>query len=379
MIKVLHIITGLSTGGAEMSLYRLLAKRSANYNHHVISLSTIGEVGTRIEELGISVEALEMRPGIPDPLAIFQLARKLKTLKPDLVHTWMYHADLIGGISARLAGVPAVMWGIRHSNLSPKLNKRATLAVVKVCSWLSNYIPDRILCCSEVARDIHIKVGYCADKFVVIPNGIDLARYKPDTLARESVRAELGLSENTPLIGIIARFDSQKNHEGFIRAAGLLHTQQPAVHFLLAGRNIDIKNADLDRWMKKAGLHEVCHLLGQRDDIPRLMAALDISTSTSSGEAFPNVVAEAMSCGVPCVVTDVGDSAYIVGDAGLVVNPGDMRELADAWEKLLSLLPDERRYLGERARARVAENFELGSIVVRYENLYEELLKSKYC
>lgn len=360
-----------------MSLYRLLSRLSESYCPHVISLSTIGEVGKRIQQLGIPVESLGMKPGRPNPFAIYQLARKLKGLRPDLVHTWMYHADLIGGISARLAGVPAVTWGIRHSNLSPKQNKRTTLAVVKVCSWLSHHIPDRILCCSEVASAIHVKVGYPAEKLLIIPNGIDLAQYTPDKSARDSVRIELGLSEQTTLIGLIARFDSQKNHEGFIRAAGLLHAQKPGVHFLLAGRDIETNNTDLVRWIKEAGIHEVCHLLGQRDDVPRLMAALDISTSSSWGEAFPNVVAEAMACGVPCVVTDVGDSAYIVGDAGKVILPGDDAALADAWNTLIALPHEERIALGMRARVRVAENFELGAVVKRYESFYEDLVGLK--
>ena len=377
MIRITFVITGLNTGGAEMSLYRLISRLSNKYQPHVISLSDIGDMGKRILDLGVPVEALGMRPGIPNPLAIFQLAQYLKRLKSDLVHTWMYHADLIGGLAARIARVPAITWGIRHSNLSPDQHKRATLAVVKVCSGLSRHIPDRILCCSDVARDVHVKVGYPADKLVVIPNGIDLTQYSPDASARESLRSELGLSADTQLVGIIARFDSQKNHEGFIRAAGLLHAQRPDIHFLLVGRDLDKNNADLERWMKDAGVTGVCHLLGQRDDVPRLMGALDISTSSSWGEAFPNVVAEAMACGVPCVVTDVGDSAYIVGNTGRVVPPGDNILLADAWESLLALPYDERTRLGGKARERVAMNFELGEVVKRYESFYEELINSK--
>lgn len=360
-----------------MSLYRVLSGRSPNVQAHVISLSSIGEVGKRIQELGVPVQALGMRSGVPNPLAIVQLVRKLRRLKPDLVHTWMYHADLVGGISARLAGVPAVTWGVHHSNLSPQQNKRTTLVVVKVCSWLSHHIPDRIFSCSDVAREIHVNIGYPAEKFTVIPNGINLAHYSPDPAARNSVRNELNLSEETRLVGIIARFDSQKNHEGFMQAAGLLHAQRPDVHFLLAGRGMDKDNADLERWMKEAGVSDVSHLLGQRDDVPRLMAALDISTSSSWGEAFPNVVVEAMACGVPCVVTDVGDSAYIVGDTGLVVKPGDMSGLADAWEKLLQLPPRERQELGRLARTRVADNFEITRIVALYEEYYKNTVRVK--
>jgi glycosyltransferase involved in cell wall biosynthesis len=371
------VITGLDTGGAEMSLYRLLSRLSHRFNPHVISLSTIGPVGRRIADLGVPVEALGMKPGRPNPLAIIRLAGRLRALNPDIVHTWMYHADLIGGLATRLARVPALTWGVRHSNLSAEQNKKSTLAVVKVCSWLSHSLPDRILSCSEVARDIHIKIGYPADKFTVIPNGIDLSLYAPETSARASVCKELGMPYTTPLIGVIARFDSQKNHEGFIRAAGQLHAQRQDVHFILAGRGVDCANPDISRWLAEARVSEVCHLLGQRDDVPRLMSALDISTSPSWGEAFPNVVAEAMACGVPCVVTDVGDSAYIVGDTGKVIAPGDTAALVDAWKVLLDLPIKAREELGMRARIRVEENFELDAVVMRYQQFYDDLVATK--
>jgi len=360
-----------------MSLYRLLSGLSADLSPYVISLSNRGTIGKRIQDLGVPVETLGMKSGMPSPLMIFRLVQKLKKLKPDLVHTWMYHADLIGGISARLAGVPAVTWGIRHSNLSPNRNKLSTLVVVKACSWLSRHIPDRILCCSKTARDIHVGVGYSAEKFSIIPNGIDISQYVPDAFSYKSVREELGLSVDSHLIGLISRFDSQKNHEGFIRAAGLLHARRPGVHFLLAGRGVDVENSELVGWIREQEVREVCHLLGQREDIPRLMSALDILTSNSWGEAFPNVVVEAMACCTPCVVTDVGDSAYIVGDTGKVVLPGDDAALVSAWETLLSLTNNVRIELGEKARERVAKNFELDEVVKQYQLFYEELIGLK--
>lgn len=209
---------------------------------------------------------------------------------------------------------------------------------------------------------------------VVVPNGFDLARFKPDAGARRAVRAELGVGDDTPLVGLIGRFDLQKNHAGFFEAAGGLHRRLPAVHFVLAGKGIDGGNRDLMRMVEAAGVRHVTRLIGLRSDIPRLMAALDVLASSSSyGEAFPNVLGEAMACGVPCAVTDVGDSAYIVSDTGRVIRSGDMAGLAGALEELLGLPPAERTVLGERARVRVAEHFEIGQVVKRYEAFYEEL------
>jgi glycosyltransferase involved in cell wall biosynthesis len=375
-LNLTFIITGLSTGGAEIMLLKLLERLdAARFSPQVISLTSLGEIGPRIQALGISVEALEMRPGmIPNPITFARLVRRLKAIKPDIVHTWMYHADLVGGLAARMARVPAVGWAIHHSNLSSNYNSCATLAVVKACSLLSGWLPNQILSCSETARHIHVAYGYPAKKMVVIPNGFDIKTFQPDASARIRVRNELGITQGTPLVGIVGRFNPQKNHFGFIEAATYLHCKVSSVHFLLAGKDLDQNNNELMQAIKQANLINKIHLLGLRSDVPSLMSALDVYASSSYGEAFPIVLGEAMACGVPCVVTDVGDSAYIVGDTGRVVAPGDMTGLAAAWEQLLALPDSERRALGERARARIAENFEIGAVVKRYEAFYEELL-----
>lgn len=372
-MRVAIIITGLNAGGAEIMLLKVLERLDARFSPHVISLTTLGEIGPRIQALGIPVESFGMRPGVPSPLAFFRLVRRLKALTPDVVHTWMYHADLLGGLAARLAGVPTVAWGIRNGNLDRDQTKLSTRVVVSACARFSRWVPDRILSCSEVARQVHVDYGYAAEKMVVVPNGFDLARFQPDALAKASVRAELGVGGDTPLVGLIGRFDPQKNHAGFFEAARCLHRRLPTVHFVLAGKGVDEGNHELMRVVEAAGVRHVTHLLGLRSDISRLMAALEVLASSSYGEAFPNVLGEAMASGVPCTVTDVGDSAYIVGDAGRVVSPGDMAGLAAALEDLLSLPLVKRTALSERARARVSEHFEIGRVVRQYEAFYYEL------
>lgn len=375
-MRIAFIITGLSTGGAEMMLYKVLERLDRwRFTPHVISLTTLGELGPRISALGVPVEAMGMQPGLPSPFGFFQLRQRLKHLKPEIVHTWMYHADLLGGLAARLAGIAAVGWCIRNGDLDSEKTKLATRAVVRLCAAISKRVPMRILSCSEKSRQVHVACGYAADKISVVPNGFDIERFKPDSDARRSVRAELGIGDQVPLVGLVGRFDTQKNHEGFFVAAHLLHQRLPHAHFALAGKGIDADNAQLRLAIGKADVGANAHLLGLRDDVPRLMAALDVLVSASSyGEAFPNVLGEAMACGVPCVVTDVGDSAYIVGDTGRVVSAGDMPGLATAIEALLSLPAPEKRTLDSRARARVCANFEIGQVVRQYEAFYESLL-----
>lgn len=374
-MRIIFIITGLSTGGAEMMLLKVLERLDRQrFAPRVISLTTLGELAPCIAALGIPVNAVGMKPGLPSPPGFFRLVRLLKRLNPDVVHTWMYHADLLGGLAARLAGVSAVGWCIRNSNLDRDKTKFSTRAVVSLCASMSKWVPSRILSCSEKARQVHVGSGYAAEKMVVVPNGFDLTRFKPDIDARHRVRAELGITDQTPLVGLIGRFDPQKNHAGFFEAAGMLHRHMPQVHFVLAGKDIDMGNAALMQAITQEGVLANTHLLGLRNDIPELMAALDVLASSSYGEAFPNVLGEAMACGVPCVVTDVGDSAYIVGDTGRVVASGDMTGFAAALEALLALPPSEKAALGERAHARVAKYFEIGKVVRQYEDFYETVL-----
>lgn len=376
MTRLCLIITGLSTGGAEMMLLKLLKGLDRErFTPEVISLTTLGDIGLQLQSMGVPVVVLGMSAGRFDLRGFWFLVRHLRHVSPHVVHTWMYHADLIGGLAARLAGVRALAWGIRQSNLDPEFNKTSTLHVVRSCAWLSRWIPRRIVTCSERARTVHVAAGYFADKMVTIANGFDLTQFQPDAAARSAIRAELGLAPDTQLVGLVARDDPQKNHLGFVQAAAAVHAALPRCHFVLAGQGIDRANTPLGQAIAHAGLQGHVSLLGRRDDVPRLMAALDVLASPSHGEAFPNVLGEAMACGVPCVVTDVGDSADIVGDTGRVVAPGEMGDMAQQLLAMLRMPVEQRQALGVRARARVQERYELGAVTRQYECFYSQMLK----
>jgi glycosyltransferase involved in cell wall biosynthesis len=377
-MKILFVVTGLSVGGAELMLKQLIERMDKNkYKIHVVSLTTIGDIGCQMRKLGISVDSLDIRKFFPNPLCLFALFRIFRSFQPDVVHTWMYHSDLLGGLASRIAGIKALAWGIRHTDLSPMANKRSTLWVVHLCARLSHWVPSKILVNSQVARKVHETIGYAAEKMVVIPNGFDLKRFVPTPSARQELRSELGLDAATLLVGVIGRFHPQKNQIGFVRAMVELHALRPDVHFFLAGQGVDADNHGLVAAIQAADVGGVCHLLGARTDIPRLMAALDVLALPSVGEAFPNVVGEAMACAVPCAVTDVGDSAWIVGETGRVVPAGDMSGLAHAINDLLQLSAYERAALGAAARKRVATLFDIGAVVKHYEAFYESLFADK--
>lgn len=379
MIKLTHIITGLNTGGAEMMLSKLIERMKREvFSQEIISLTDIGPVGEKLAKMGYPVFALGMSRKVSYPGAFIRLVRYLKKTRPHLIQTWMYHADLVGGLAAKLAkGIP-VVWGIHHSNLGLEGNKRTTIWTAKLCARLSRLVPIKIVCCSEASKHIHTELGYDSEKMIVIPNGFDLTAFSPDPEARISVRRELGIPENSILIGLVARFDPLKDHGNFLQAAGILienltlSTQE--IHFILCGSGVIWENEFFVKKINGYGLNNRVHLLGRREDIPRLTAAFDIASSSSSGEGFPNIIGEAMACGVPCVVTNVGDSALIVGDAGIVVPPKNPKALAEAWLNLIKAGKEERKRLGERARRRVLENYNLPNIVERYVTLYREVL-----
>lgn len=355
-----------------MMLYKLLSRiDNDEFDSEVISLTDDGPIADKIRMLGVPVHVLKMKWGKPHPISLIKLSLLLRQKKPDIVQTWMYHSDLIGGLAAKFAGGIKTFWNIRQGNINLDSNKRSAIWIAKTCAKLSPWLPDKIICCSYAALEFHSTLGYCEEKMFVISNGFDLNAFQPDSDARRSVRKELGLDEKTYLVGLIARFHPQKDHHNFIQAAALIRKNISSVHFVLCGDAIDNENIQLIQWIKQAGMEECFHLLGIRNDVPHLVAAMDVATSSSlGGEGFPNVVGEAMACAVPCVVTDVGDSALIVGDDGRVVAAKDPEALASAIIELLQAPSEFREKLGKQARLRVKKNYSLDSIVKEYEAVY---------
>jgi glycosyltransferase involved in cell wall biosynthesis len=374
MLRLSHVITGLGVGGAETMLVKLLgAMDRRRFEPHVISLSSDLALAPHIRDLGIEIDVLDSKPYFSNAFSsISSLTQALRKTRPDVVQTWLYHADLSGGIAAKRLGIPAV-WNVQSSTLDPAAVSRSTLRVVRYCAWSSRFIPRAIVSCSHAAVHVHEQIGY-RGRFHVVANGADLEAFKPDAKARRAIRAELGLDDSVPLIGMIARLHPQKDHPNFLAAASQLVRTHPHVRFLLCGLDLQPANEELTASIDALQLQGHVLRMGLRGDVPRVLNALDIHTLSSSfGEGFSNVIGEAMATGLPCVVTDVGDSALIVGDTGVSVPSRDSAALANGWRALLDLPAGELARLGARARERVAKEFSLAASVMRYEALYEEV------
>ena len=374
-IKIAHIINSFEYGGAEAMLCNMLTRTDLDrFEPTVVALIDDLTVAEPLSKAGIPLVTMGMRAGVPDPRGIAKLAAHLRRERPRVVQTWMDHSNLIGGLATRIACRAKLVWGVHHSLHVPGLAKRSTLMTVSACAKLSHWLPDRVVCCSEHSKSLYLRNGFTASRTEVIPNGFDTGVFRPDPAARLRIRREIGVDPDATLIGLIARFDPVKDHANFLRAAAILARRLPDAKFLLCGDKIDPRNAMLTTQIDALGLAGRCYLLGPRRDVTRINAALDVATSSSMSEAFPLAIGEAMSCGVPCVATDVGDSAMIIGPAGRIIPPRDPLALAEAWLDILTLDLNHRRRLGLAARRRICDLFDLGAVTRRYELLYDQLL-----
>ncbi|CAL1239097.1 glycosyltransferase [Candidatus Methylocalor cossyra] len=374
MIRICHIITGLSTGGAEMMLYKLLSGTDrTRFESSVISLIDKGTLGERIEALGIPVYTLGMPRGWPHPSGLVRLVRLVRRLRPDLLQGWMYHGNLAASL-AGLGGRVPVVWGIHYSPPDLRLERRATRAVIQLSGLLSRH-PAATVYVSRASAERHRALGFRDRCRRIIPNGFDGTAFRPDPEARRRFRSGIGVGEQDLLIGSVARFHPMKDHGNLLRAlTRLKHTEQ-RLRLVLAGPGMEKSNGELKAMVDAHGLSGQTLFLGERQEVADILAGLDIlCLSSSHGEAFPLVVGEAMAAGLPCVVTNVGDAAWLVGDTGRVVPARDSEALASALAALIERGPAARRALGAAARVRVLTHFSLAATVGAYQDLYQRLV-----
>jgi len=378
--KIVHVTTDLAAHGAQMVLYRLLSRLNRDfYDSVVISLMDGGQLVEEIESLGVPVYTIGIKNGMPTPAQTYFLIKTLSQLEADLIQGWMYHGNLAAQVSNFFVSqnIPVVL-SIHNCLYSLEYEKKMTRYVIQLSAFLSR-LTTGIIFVSNVSKRQHEQLGYLSPNTIVIPNGIDTGQFVPSQKARSAIRAELDLSNHSLLIGLIARFHPMKDHETFLKAAALLLEQVPGldIHFVLAGKGVNWENTFLSKSVTQLGLTTRIHLLGERNDIPSLTAALDIASLSSYSEAFGNVIAEAMCCGIPCVATDVGDSAYLIKQTGYLVPPREPLALANAWKQVIDLGQEGRVALGKLARSRIINNFSLDNFVVQYEQFYQTILTRK--
>lgn len=358
-----------------MLLKLIEARRNPRLRPVVLSLMTPGVVADRIRAHDVVVRSLGMPEGTLSAAAPFRLLRETRRLRPDLIQGWMHHGNLAATVAAQaVPGRIPVVWNVRHSLVSLSREKPLTRAVLRLGALLSR-TTAAIVYNARVSAEQYERFGFHPGRTTVIPNGFDCDRFRPAPDARRLLCRSFGAGEETYLVGMVARHHPMKDVVNLIEAARRVRAAGFDLHLLLIGRGYEAPPAEVMAAAREALPADRLTLSGERLDVASWLPGLDLLVLPSAwGEGFPNILGEAMACGVPCVTTDVGDSAWIVGPHGTVVPPQDAEALAEGIIGLLDLAPEARRQLGEAARARVTELFSLSRVTERYEALYEGLI-----
>ena len=368
-MKILHIITGLNDGGAEGALFRL-CKNDIHNSHYILTLIAGGKYVPKFETLKIPTYSLSFN-SIKGVLTSFFLFKKiLKDINPDVIQTWLYHADFIGGIFSYALGYKNIFWNIRNCNTGKKALKSSTRLIVYINSIISSFIPKRIVSVSEISTLHHIKIGYQKNKFINISNGYEFNH--TDIICDELLQIK---QQSRFLIGMVARYDAQKDHSTLLKSISILKDNNIDFNLLLVGTGMDSENVKLVAEINKLKLNKYVTLLGRRDDIDSVMQVLDLHVLSSLGEAFPNVLVEAMSNGTLCVSTNVGDSSFIINGNGWVVESGSPKELAlaiiDAYN-LFQNNKDSWTKLRVSAKDSVSSRFSIEKMVNKYNEIWSD-------
>ncbi len=375
-MKILHIITGLNDGGAEAILYRL-CKFNKSQSHHVISLSGPGKYGEKLEKIGVNTHYLDLNNVFEILFSPIKLFFLIKKIDPNIVQTWMYHADFMGGLIAKLSGIKKIFWGVHHTTLVKNESKKITIMIANINCFLSKFIPTNIIYCAQKSMEVHKEFGFDNKKGVVIRNGYDIKEFFPFVTEKDNANHAFNLPNTSFRIGHVGRDDPQKDHITLLNAFDILREKKLDFHATLVGTGLDNDNQRLLKIIREKNLSNHVSLLGRRDEIPKYMNLIDLFVLSSSfGEAFPNVLNEAMACGTPCIATDIGDSKYIVGNSGWIVPPKCPEVFADkiiyaANEKKYNPSEWDKRKFS--CRERIVNNFSIETMVEKYKKEWSRI------
>jgi glycosyltransferase involved in cell wall biosynthesis len=375
MIHIAFLIRSLERGGAQRQLVELA--RGLPKDQFRVSVITFYPGGTLERDLagqpGVRLFSLGKRARwdlLPFGRRLWSLLRELR---PEIVHGYMGTANELALLFGRLVGA-RVVWGLRASNMELADHGRLARWMFTLGALLSHFA-DAIIVNSHDGKRYHSARGYAARRMLVIPNGIDTDSFQPRPQERRRIRSAWGIRDDEPLIGIVARLDPMKDHPTFLRAAACLARDHPQAHFVCVGDGPPRYTRELHALANQLGLDTTLRWAGARDDMPAIYGALDIATSASAfGEGFSNAVAEAIACGVPCVATDVGDAAIIVGDAARIVPPGDPPALAAAWSRLLRASTEERAQGTTPAQERIMRSYSRATLVARTSSVLLQIV-----
>ena len=373
---ILHIITGLSRGGAETMLYKLLAHLKQNNKYRHVVLCLFGGSDFDFLSLNIPVYFGNISRGIPSVGEIVKLRHLVSTINPDLIHGWMYHSNLASSVLAK-SEIP-IIWSIHHSLHDFSNEKMLTKSIIFGCRFLSHSSSiKRIIYVSSRSMNQHEQFGFCVAKSLRIPIGFDCDIYTPNKISRDRNRSKLHYSDEHFLIGIAARYHPVKNHIGLIKAFSRIHAKLPQARLIMAGTGMVESNIELLNVINQNNLRSFICLLGEENDMAGFFSLLDLNVLYSNSEGFPNVLGESMACGTLCVSTNVGDAAEIIYNTGVVVPVGDINSFVSAVIGIANEDISTKRIKSKAARDRIQGSFSLSLISQQYLSVYDSIVNSR--
>ena len=374
--KIVHIITALSVGGAEQALYKLLLNTdNSKYTTTVVSLTSVGMKAKKIKRLGVDVYSCNMNKGIHGVLGLYVLVKVLRKVRPDIVQTWLYHSDLIGGIIAKTLGIKNIIWGIRTTDI--KSTSIVTYIVRFICAKLSRSIPEKIIVVAESSKNKHVELGYYEPKMLVIPNGFEYRNASSKFQDIQLIKSKLHINKKDFVIGAVGRFSYDKGHDVLIQASKEILKKFPNVKFLLVGPGLELSNKKVVSIIKKNSDLSRFLLVGEQSNINSYLQMMNIFCLPSRTEGFPNILGEAMLLGVPCVATNVGDVSILGGNEVLLSKAGSSEDLSRKIVEMMSFAESTRNQIGLILQNRIIENYPISNTVIKHHLLYQELLKEE--
>lgn len=369
---IFHIISGLSAGGAERNLYNICTNNKKN-KHVVVSLTNIGEFGKLLKQKKIEVYCFNLKSKIHLIKNLYLLYKLLTSRKPDIVQTWLYHADLIGGLIAKLAGCNNIYWNLRQSKFLTESKNKFTYIVILINSKISSWLPKMIICNSSLAKRVHIKLGYDSKKFKVIYNGVDTGKFYINSNIKKKFRKKYRIKKKTIVLGCVGRNDPYKDFQNLIVALSILKLKNISFVCVIVGRDNDKNNKELLTLINNLNLNKNIYLLGYKKNIAEIMNCLDLFILSSKSKSFPNVIIEAMACGIPCVATNVGDVKKIILNKDLIVRPNSPNSLASAVSNVLkkkkSILS---KAISREMNSYIVKNHNLKQMIKNYEDTWDQ-------
>ena len=366
-VRLCFVITALGVGGAEHALLKLLSRLDRKlFEPSLIVLGQQEDLLPRFQAIGIEPVMLRLTPGRWPLAEIGRFLTAVREIQPDILQGWMYHGNLAASFAAaRLQPAPTVCWSVRDTPDAAHAHSLFTRLVIRFSGLYLARVATIFNVSARSAAYCARNLGWPAERTALLPNGVDTGLFTPDADARARLRGQLGLADDVPVIGMVARWSPVKNHALFLAAFAALLKQRPTARAVLVGKGLDADNPELMRVLSALGLENACHLLGPLSEVHAVYPAFDVLALSSRSEGFPNVLVEAMSCGVPVVSTDVGDARDIVGDCGRIVS-----HEADAMAAALDELSQDASAIGPAARERVVKHYGLDSVVQGLQQQY---------